>query len=254
MADWFIARNGQQEGPLSEQAVRIFISSGQLKSEDPVWCQGMAEWVSAGRSAEFASAFQSSGAASGAAASPQPTPVAYAGANMGSRTTVLTDRALDMLRKTKPWARLLAVVIFIVGGLLALGGLIMVALGVLASAANYGSTTGDRFGAIVIGILYFIFAFLYLVPGMYLNRYASRIGSLLGSGREDHLEQALEAQKSFWKFVGIAAVLTIILWVGMLFVGVGAVAINASRSNTPPQPFSGAPAIPSPPSVPNRPY
>lgn len=45
-----------------------------------------------------------------------------------------------------------------------------------------------------------------MAPATYLARYASRIASLRGTGRVDDLERALEAQKSFWKFVGLATV------------------------------------------------
>jgi hypothetical protein len=67
-------------------------------------------------------------------------------------------------------------------------------------------------------------AAFYIVPGIFLMRYASRIAALVASGRADDLESALAAQKSFWKFVGIvvAVVLGLYLVILLLVVGVGA--------------------------------
>ena len=43
-------------------------------------------------------------------------------------------------------------------------------------------------------------------------------------GREDSLEQALEAQKSFWRFVGIVAVVVIAVYI-LVIAGAIAVAV-----------------------------
>lgn len=41
---WYIAREGQQHGPLSDAEMRLFVDSGHLKSTDLVWNQEMTEW------------------------------------------------------------------------------------------------------------------------------------------------------------------------------------------------------------------
>jgi hypothetical protein len=256
MADWFIARNGQQEGPLSEQAVRMFISAGQLRREDSVWQQGMPEWLPAGRVPQWAELFQNkvspTTAEPAVASVTQTSAVSYALQGGAGRTTVLTDRGLDMLRKTKPWARLLGVLILVGAGFMVVGGVLMIAMGIFGAAARYGSSASDVLGITFMGVLYLLFAVMYLMPGVYLNRYASRIGDLVQGGREDQLEQALEAQKSFWKFVGIAALLTIVLWIGTIFVIAVAAIIGAGASHTTSTPFPNAPHIPAVPQVPSR--
>ncbi len=42
--EWYLARNGQRYGPLSEQEFRKFIELGHLKPTDLVWREGFAEW------------------------------------------------------------------------------------------------------------------------------------------------------------------------------------------------------------------
>ncbi|MBU1211861.1 MAG: DUF4339 domain-containing protein [Alphaproteobacteria bacterium] len=41
---WYIAREGQQHGPLSDVEMRLFVESGHLKSGDLVWNQNLPEW------------------------------------------------------------------------------------------------------------------------------------------------------------------------------------------------------------------
>ncbi len=47
MADWYYARNNQQQGPVSEEEFRQLATSGGLKPTDLVWREGMAGWADA---------------------------------------------------------------------------------------------------------------------------------------------------------------------------------------------------------------
>ena len=41
---WFIARDGQQHGPLSEQEMQVFVERGHLRPNDLIWRQGFPDW------------------------------------------------------------------------------------------------------------------------------------------------------------------------------------------------------------------
>ena len=45
MPRWYCASNGQQQGPFDEGQVREMVRSGRLTGDDPVWSEGMADWV-----------------------------------------------------------------------------------------------------------------------------------------------------------------------------------------------------------------
>ena len=45
--EWYLARDGQRYGPISDAEIRDLVSSGHVKSEDLVWRQGFSEWVEA---------------------------------------------------------------------------------------------------------------------------------------------------------------------------------------------------------------
>jgi len=44
---WYIAREGQQHGPLSEPEMQLFVKGGYLKPSDLVWRPGFSDWQSA---------------------------------------------------------------------------------------------------------------------------------------------------------------------------------------------------------------
>jgi beta-lactamase regulating signal transducer with metallopeptidase domain len=108
---------------------------------------------------------------------------------------------------------------FIGVGLMIISGLVMMV------AVNFLPKSGEGipgpFGAlpgIALGGVYIVMALLYLFPAIYLSRYAKAITRLQQSRAVAELENALHQQKSFWKFVGVMAV------IGMVVTVIGIVA------------------------------
>jgi len=126
--------------------------------------------------------------------------------------------AADMLRKTKPWVRFMSVIMFIGSAFMALGGAIMMAAGAAGAPGAVGA---------FLGILYILMAILYVIPAVFLWRYADRIGSFLLQRTPGRLASALEAQKSFWKFVGILTLIVLCIYALIaLFAIFGAIATS----------------------------
>jgi hypothetical protein len=61
------------------------------------------------------------------------------------------------------------------------------------------------------GIFNIVASIFYLVPSIWLAKYSSAITRFLSGGGAIELGNAIAFQKSFWKFVGIMAVVTIAL-------------------------------------------
>jgi membrane protease subunit (stomatin/prohibitin family) len=57
LTQYFIAVNGQQQGPFDEASFRGMIQSGSINKDTMVWKNGMAAWTAAGQVAELASLF-----------------------------------------------------------------------------------------------------------------------------------------------------------------------------------------------------
>jgi len=111
-------------------------------------------------------------------------------------TGAITPAVMESLSGTRPWVIFLAILGFILAGLMVLGGLgIMVA----------GGLSDQLPGA--LGLVYIFLALFYLFPSLFLIRYGSAIGTLTSGGGVPALEQALAHQRSFWRLVGIMTAL-----------------------------------------------
>ncbi len=131
----------------------------------------------------------------------------------------VSDASVDMLRQTRPWVLFLSVMSFIGAGLTFLGGIAVMVFSGLAP-------TGSTMPSAALGAIYLPFSLLYIYPGLKLWSFASAIGRLVTSRSNIDLDAALTQQKSFWKYAGIATIVTIALYsiffVGMIAVGVAA--------------------------------
>jgi hypothetical protein len=123
----------------------------------------------------------------------------------------ITHRVLSTLRETQPWVRFLSVLGFICSVLMVFVG----SLGFLATLL-----AGARQGLVAtfVPLVYIPLGIIYFIPSLFLFRYASRINAMWTTRNMRQLEDALAAQKSFWKYVGILAIAVIALYlVGIAF-------------------------------------
>lgn len=152
----------------------------------------------------------------------------------------ITEGVLRQLKGTKGWVKLMAILCFLGGGMMGLGGLVVAALGAfggsLLAAAGEGSNPlagiGGAVGAVVLGLVYAALGGIYFYPGFKLWGYASAIEDLLKDRATATLEKALDCQRAFWKFVGVMTVVVIGLYVlvvvaMVIFGGIAAAAAAA---------------------------
>jgi hypothetical protein len=202
---WHYVQNGKSLGPVSEDQLKDMLTSGALRPDDLVWQEGMANWT----------AIQGLPAL-------QPAPNPYAAPQtvvnppaqaILQATGPVSAEAVELLRKTKPWVRFFSV--------LGIFGVILMTLGALAMGLlSFGPLrTMPLVARIGMGLLYVVLAFLYIPPVLYLHRYASRIRDLVRENSFQNLELALGAQKSFWKYLGMFTVITLVIYF-LVLVGV----------------------------------
>jgi uncharacterized protein involved in cysteine biosynthesis len=116
----------------------------------------------------------------------------------------VTPLMVEHLRATKPWVRLVSVIMFIFTGLMFLIGLAMFLI------PTPKGINSPSFG--LLGIVYIVMGAFYLVPAYFLHQYASYIRDFLQGGGDSAMESALGSQKSFWRFVGILTLVVICLY------------------------------------------
>lgn len=150
-------------------------------------------------------------------AGPYPGPAMAPAASPGA----VSETAVEMLRQTRPWVLFLAILAFIGCAGMLLVGLMMI--GVALIAPSSGPEKGLQ---AAIGAVYLPMAALYVYPAIKMWTYGSAIARLTSSRATEDLEAALSQQKSLWKFMGIAAIVVIglyvLVFVGALVVGVAA--------------------------------
>jgi len=111
---------------------------------------------------------------------------------------------MNSLRATKPWTRLLSILGFIGTGLTVLLG-----LGIILGK-DFLPVSPKAPPLIYLGVFYILTSVLYLVPSIWLSKYSSAIASFLKAGDSVQLGNAMAYQKSFWKFVGILVLVSIV--------------------------------------------
>lgn len=135
----------------------------------------------------------------------------------------VTPLMVDHLRATKPWVRLISVIMFILAGLIFLGGFLMLFMPSPAGMRGFG--VGP-----IVGIIYFLMGGLYLFPAYFLHQYASSINDFLRGGGDSAMENALGSQKSFWRFSGILTLVIICIYALIfVFAILGAMSMSALR-------------------------
>ena len=223
--EWYYAQHGQQHGPVSAAQIKEMAASGTLRADDLIWNASMTEWVAASRVKGLSFGGAGGHAPAGDAAALHPVPVEsvdtstygvtpeYAtprqaipyASHTGSDVPV-TPRTLDLLRQTRPWVLFIAILMFIWAGIMCVGALVIIGI----------SLMGRGGAPSAIGIVAFVYigiGALMIIPPVYLTRYSSRISALTHSGRAVDLENALDAQRSYWKFIGIFAIVVIAIYV-----------------------------------------
>lgn len=135
---------------------------------------------------------------------------------MNDVTPSVSPALAEKLHQTQPWLRFIAIMTFIGSGLMALGGLGMLAVGVIsnrvpADADKPAGPSGAMFAG--LAVFYFVLAIVYVFPALHLLRSARAIRDLAADGSEASALRALEGQRRFWKFAGICLIVMLALYV-----------------------------------------
>ena len=133
-----------------------------------------------------------------------PEPPKTPGTGVDKNRAVL-NYIMNSLRATKPWTRLISVLGFIGTGLT-----VLVGLGIILGR-NFLPVSPKAPPLLFLGIFYILTSVLYLIPSIWLSKYSSAIASFLKRGDSVQLGKAIAYQKSFWKFVGILVLISIVL-------------------------------------------
>jgi len=117
---------------------------------------------------------------------------------------------LEVLRRTRPWLRLLGLALLLGAAVTVLIGLVLAAIGIVASGM-LGEEGEAHVGPVLflLGLALLPFSLVYVYPGIVLLRAASRIPGPGDAGAESAASASIDLQRRFWRYVGAAALLAL---------------------------------------------
>jgi len=137
----------------------------------------------------------------------------------------MTAQIIASFQKTRPWVSFLSILGFIGAGLTFICALIVP---VVAFGQGRAESIAAGIGMFIVYSLSAVFC--YLIPSVLLSRYASRIRNFLAAANDmAALEAAIGAQKSFWRYVGILALIGLCVGVLCLVIALIAVVMVTAR-------------------------
>lgn len=128
----------------------------------------------------------------------------------------ITPTAINFLTEIRKWVNFLAILGFIMVGLMALFSLFA---GAIFSAFSTQMGTAFPIGGFA-GFIYILIALLYFFPILYLYRFGSNLKAALATRNSKSLEKAFSNLKSHYKFIGILAIITLSFYVIAFVIGI----------------------------------
>jgi hypothetical protein len=125
--------------------------------------------------------------------------------------SITSPGIVEALRATRPWVMFLGVLGFIFGALVLIGAVVIFFRGMAARQPAGGLPMT------IMAVIYVLIGVIQVAAAYYLFGYGQRIGDFLAGGHVQSLTEALNAQKSFWRLIGIVA-LVYLLVLALIFV------------------------------------
>lgn len=128
-------------------------------------------------------------------------------------TLYVDSTGQQYLKETAKWARFLAIVGFVMTGMIVLAAIFA---GSIMSTLSATSPSFGFFPSAGITFTYLIVAGLYFFPCLFLFQSSQKLTQALQDGNSEELTLALEKMKNFFRFVGIMTLVVIALYAFML--------------------------------------
>jgi hypothetical protein len=132
--------------------------------------------------------------------------------------------SIEHLTETARWAKFLAIVGFIMCGLIAIVSFFIGTIFASSSLSGFSGTgagMGSALGGVFITLVYLVIAVAQFFPCLFLYQFAVRLRMALRTNDQVKLNQSLKSQKFLFRYAGIATIIVLCLYgVGLLIAGV----------------------------------
>ena len=134
----------------------------------------------------------------------------------------LTTVSAAYLLKAAKWAKFLAILGFIMTGLLVIAGIIM--FFVLNIVNEEMVPLNMPFSPELLSVIYIVVAGIFMIPVFFLNSFANNAIKAVKSSNTEKMTSALKNLKNLFVFIGISTVVILVLYTIILIV-VGTAAV-----------------------------
>ena len=129
----------------------------------------------------------------------------------------ITSEIRAFLSEIARWANFLAIIGFVIIGLLVLIAIFAGSLFSMMSSQVPEAEYIDGYVGGIVTVIYLIFAAIYVFPVLYLYRFASNMKIALRTDNQEALSSSFENLKSHYKFIGIFMMITLGFYAFFLF-------------------------------------
>ncbi|WP_395742661.1 DUF5362 family protein [Prosthecobacter sp.] len=229
MSAYLVTRDGQELGSFEASQIQEGLKTGFFLASDWAWREGMSGWQGVSEIVPDGGAPKAAAVTVPTISSPLSAPVRQPAAlkkpdgtnpyaaptanTLGTPLGAVPVPVITELIGTKPWVRLISVLMWIFCALFLLSIVGNLLLGVVsAGALAQNGKGGLGFGMLVFMMVFFgITALLIIYPTLKLSNYASGISRLAETKSYGDLTTALAEQRRFWKFYGIITLIYVII-------------------------------------------
>lgn len=131
---------------------------------------------------------------------------------------ILTESAVFYLGIIRKWAKFIAVVMFVMIGMMVIAGFFM------GFAMNALSTMSVRqampFPSFFFTIIYLVIAVVYFFPVLYLYRFSQHLGNAIMMGSAEELTTSFQFLSKHYNFVGVLMIIGLILTGLMIIIAI----------------------------------
>ena len=133
----------------------------------------------------------------------------------------LTSKSVIYLLKAAKWGKFLAILGFIVSGLLIVGGILMSF--VLNMVSEEMIPLNMPFSPKILSLIYIIIAAIFLIPVVFLNSFSNNAIKAVNLSSTEKMTASLKSLKNLFVFVGISTVVLLALYtISLIVVGTAA--------------------------------
>jgi hypothetical protein len=127
----------------------------------------------------------------------------------------ITNSSKNFLRETAKWAKFLAIIGFVLIGLMLVFAIFATTIFDMVSKMQPGIPEG--MGMAMSGT-YLVLAIIYFFPVYYLLQFSIKMKKALATKNDDNLAKSFEMLKSHYKFIGVFTIITMSLYALLIVV------------------------------------